>query len=80
MSTYEGCNLWDFFLDFLKEREKETAEEVEKALNEIVEEEKKYCQAGMDGDCFWKKCPQIRDGEPETSGRHCPLDTREWEA
>ena len=28
-----------------------------------------------DGDCYWPGCPQIRDGEPEKSGRHCPLDT-----
>lgn len=33
------------------------------------------CHAARDGDCFWDKCPQLRDKEPETSGRHCPLDT-----
>lgn len=27
-----------------------------------------------DGDCAWPKCPQIRDGEPAATGRHCPLD------
>lgn len=36
----------------------------------------KECHAHMDGDCYWKRCPQIRDGEPQTSGRHCPYDTR----
>ena len=33
------------------------------------------CHAGMDGDCEWKDCPQLRDGEPGKSGRHCPLDS-----
>lgn len=32
------------------------------------------CHAGRDGECHWKECPQIADGEPEASGRHCPLD------
>jgi hypothetical protein len=32
------------------------------------------CHAGRDGECNWKGCPQLRDGEPEKSGRHCPLD------
>ena len=26
-----------------------------------------------DGDCTWKECPQSRDGEPQKSGRTCPL-------
>lgn len=34
------------------------------------------CHAARDGDCFWSKCPQVRDGEPHKSGRHCPLDVR----
>lgn len=32
------------------------------------------CQCGDDGDCTWASCPQLRDGEPKRSGRHCPLD------
>lgn len=32
------------------------------------------CRAGTDGDCFWSECPQLADGEPEATGRHCPLD------
>lgn len=32
------------------------------------------CQGARDGECLWPKCPQIRDGEPAVSGRHCPLD------
>ena len=32
------------------------------------------CHAGSDGDCSWSDCPQLRDGEPVKSGRHCPLD------
>lgn len=35
----------------------------------------KECRADRDGECYHKNCPQIRDGEPEKSGRHCPLDT-----
>jgi len=33
------------------------------------------CQACDDGCCDWDGCPQVRDGEPEATGRHCPLDT-----
>ena len=33
------------------------------------------CQADDDGYCEWKECPQLRDDEPEKTGRHCPLDT-----
>ena len=39
---------------------------------------KRRCAAagwGSDGECNWRDCPQIRDGEPMKSGRHCPLDT-----
>jgi hypothetical protein len=32
------------------------------------------CQAARDGDCFFSGCPQLRDDEPNKSGRHCPLD------
>jgi len=32
------------------------------------------CRAHADGDCTWSDCPQLRDGEPRKSGRHCPLD------
>ncbi len=32
------------------------------------------CHAARDGDCSWAHCPQIEDGEPEKSRRHCPLD------
>ena len=35
-----------------------------------------YCAGGSDGECYHPGCPQLRDGEPEKSGRHCPLDTR----
>lgn len=30
--------------------------------------------ARSDGECIWAKCPQLRDNEPATTGRHCPLD------
>lgn len=32
------------------------------------------CHAGKDGDCTDPRCPQLRDGEPGATGRHCPLD------
>lgn len=32
------------------------------------------CKANRDGECNWLDCPQIKDGEPVKSGRHCPLD------
>ena len=36
------------------------------------------CHSGSDGEgCAAtndKRCPQLRDGEPGKSGRHCPLD------
>lgn len=34
------------------------------------------CRAGRDGECNWAKCPQLRDGEPAGTGRHCPIDWR----
>ena len=35
------------------------------------------CAADRDGDCSHSQCPQLRDGEPVKSGRHCPLDVQE---
>jgi len=37
------------------------------------------CHADRDGDCSWFGCPQLRDGEPAATGRHCPLDVRDPE-
>jgi hypothetical protein len=31
------------------------------------------CAAGQDGDCIHSQCPQLRDREPATTGRSCPL-------
>lgn len=31
------------------------------------------CHSDSDGDCDWPDCPQLRDGEPEKTGRSCPL-------
>lgn len=33
-----------------------------------------HCHAARDGECMWRRCPQIRDDEPKATGRHCPLD------
>lgn len=35
------------------------------------------CNAGMDGECLWEGCPQLRDNEPHATGRHCPIDVRD---
>jgi len=35
--------------------------------------ELKNCMAGSDGECNHPNCPQMRDGEPEKTGRFCPL-------
>ncbi|MDN2486404.1 hypothetical protein MML63_12295 [Kosakonia sacchari] len=35
------------------------------------------CAASRDGECHHTQCPQLRDNEPATSGRHCPIDN--WE-
>ena len=35
------------------------------------------CHADRDGDCKHATCPQLRDGEPAATGRHCPLDVDE---
>lgn len=32
------------------------------------------CHAHRDGECWWDSCPQLRDGEPKATGRHCPID------
>lgn len=37
------------------------------------------CHSANDGECHWDLCPQIRDNEPEASGRHCPLDVLDHE-
>jgi len=31
------------------------------------------CQASSDGECMHPFCPQNLDGEPEKTGRDCPL-------
>jgi hypothetical protein len=33
------------------------------------------CQAGQDGECYAAGCLQLEDGEPEKTGRFCPLPT-----
>lgn len=38
-----------------------------------------HCRADCDGMCEHPKCPQFLDGEPQRSGRHCPLDNYEDE-
>lgn len=31
------------------------------------------CQSNSDGECDHHDCPQIKDGEPQATGRSCPL-------
>lgn len=31
------------------------------------------CASDRDGDCSHHACPQLRDREPQASGRSCPL-------
>ncbi len=57
---------------------------VDRAAVENQLAQQHYCHAHSDGDCTWEHCPQLRDGEPEKSGRHCPLDVlqnerEEWQ-
>lgn len=51
-----------------------------KVSENIRKEHEVMCHAGKDGDCNWNACPQLLEGEPERSGRHCPLDTFEEES
>jgi hypothetical protein len=37
------------------------------------------CHSDDHGECSWEGCPQLRDGEPAVTGRHCPLDNRALE-
>ena len=48
------------------------------ALDAAPREE--FCHADRDGDCSWSGCPQLRDGEPVKTGRHCPLDVAKEES
>lgn len=58
-----------------------TRERVAAALKIIANRSERYedrdrCHAARsDGECSWSECPQLRDGEPGKTGRHCPLDT-----
>lgn len=56
---------------------KQFGRSIEQALGITPAEERSLtgCAAGKDGDCTHSQCPQLRDGEPKATGRHCPLDT-----
>jgi hypothetical protein len=61
----------------------ELADSVDETLDKINgttdgdEPKPQTCQSDRDGDCDWKDCPQLRDGEPVATGRSCPL--YDWE-
>lgn len=59
------------YLDMFAKDNADCLKAIDKLMNEAP-----YCHAAQDGDCAWKGCLQIRDGEPEATGRHCPLDHR----
>lgn len=50
-----------------------TPRKQDKRLKPFVEVRTTACRAGSDGECYWRYCPQLRDGEPEKTGRDCPL-------
>lgn len=54
----------------------ELATQVQEHLIKKPEVDDGRCHSNCDGDCEWKFCPQLRDGEPHKSGRHCPNDRR----
>ena len=50
-------------------------EQLDKILREmVIREHLSKCRANRDGDCDWHFCPQLRDGEPDKTGRYCPLE------
>lgn len=53
-----------------------TIERIEASVRVVRPADYPHCQAGRDGECNWTHCPQLRDGEPARSRRHCPKDTR----
>ena len=57
--------------EWLREKIKSDPDVEVEARSGIVER----CHADRDGDCNYPNCPQLRDKEPATSGRHCPIDT-----
>lgn len=48
------------------------------AFSDMADENPR-CHGASDGDCMWELCPQLRDGEPAKTGRHCPIDVRDEE-
>jgi len=51
----------------------ETSERKKKGARGFVEYKPTKCEAGADGECHSRRCPQAKDGEPGKSGRDCPL-------
>jgi predicted HAD superfamily Cof-like phosphohydrolase len=46
-------------------------------LRRVLDADECYCHADSDGDCTWEHCPQLKDGEPQATGRSCPLNGKE---
>lgn len=51
--------------------------ESEFSMTDKTQTTEEWCHGGRDGECIWRKCPQLRDDEPRATGRHCPLDVRD---
>jgi hypothetical protein len=62
----DGVHLMDFLSNYIEEATTPVRAKKSEALTR--------CAAGRDGECVHDQCPQLRDGEPVKSGRHCPLD------
>jgi hypothetical protein len=60
-----------------KQKANESREIVAARLQRLERPLSGRCAAGSDGECSHSQCPQLRDGEPAKSGRHCPLDIQE---
>jgi DNA repair exonuclease SbcCD ATPase subunit len=72
-SLYERCNVGENTSPLAPMKIIEELGAAEAALSEATQEA--YCHASRgDGECNWKLCPQVREGEPKKTGRRCPLD------
>lgn len=60
-------------VELLQDKRFNAVEKLAKLYWKLAPAKPTHCMAGMDGECNGKGCPQNKDGEPEKSGRFCPL-------
>ena len=65
---------WNATKEVITEEIKKLFDQNQFSYNECKDLGLPTCQSGSDGDCSFKDCPQLKDNEPEKTGRHCPLD------